>query len=82
MRIRSARSSASTEGFRGAAGRPIGVAVVTAAVHAPSDALPTAATSHWYAVPFVSPSTVAVVSSDTPSFDSIQSPSAARQWIR
>jgi len=60
----------------------LGVPVVVAAVHAPSDDAPTAATSHWYAVPFVSPSTVALVSSDTPSFDSIQSPSPARQRIR
>jgi hypothetical protein len=70
-------SRGSTDGLPGAAGRPSGVAVVGAAVHAPSAEAPTAATWHWYGVPFVSPVTVAVVASDTPSLDSIQLPSPA-----
>ena len=60
-------SSAWTVGFWGGAGRPTGVAVVD--VHGPCDDVPTAATSHSYAVPFVKPSTTAEVSSDTPSTD-------------
>ena len=45
--IWTALSSASTEGFAGTAGRPIGVAVVPAGTHGPCDVAPTAATSHW-----------------------------------
>ena len=80
--IRKDWSRASTDGFPGASGRPIGATAVAAAVHAPSAADPIAATSHWYVAPFVSPSTTALVSSDTPSFASIHSPAPARQRAR
>ena len=76
---RSAWFEASTEGLLGGWGRPIGVTVPLAGVHGPTDVAPTAATSHWYVFPLVSPSTTAVRASETPSFDSIQSPSPVRQ---
>ena len=68
---RTAWLSAATDGLAGAAGRPVGVTVAAAAVHGPSELGPIAATSHWYSVPLVSPSTTVVRSSETPSVDSI-----------
>src|SRR5215210_6533791 len=68
-----------TVGLPGGAGRPSGVTELDAGVHSPCPDGPIAATSHSYSVPFVSPETVAVGSRDTPSADSIHSPSPARQ---
>ena len=45
--IRTAPFDAATAGWPGTGGRPIGVAVVSAGVHGPTDVGPTTATSHW-----------------------------------
>jgi len=80
--IRIALFSASTAGFPGAGGRPTGVAGAPAGVKAPGPDGPTAATSHTYAVPLTSPSTVASLVSNTPSFEPIHFPSPALHWTR
>src|SRR3954469_593700 len=66
--------SASTLGFAGAAGLPIGVTVPCAGGNGPSPAAVPGATSHWWAVPDVSPVTPRAAASDGPSVDMIQSP--------
>ena len=57
----------------------MGTTIDAAAIHGPTVVPITAATSQVYAVPLVRPLTTVVRSSDTPSVDSIGSPSPARQ---
>src|SRR4029079_5210204 len=74
-----APSRAFTVGFGGGAGRPMGVTLFAALVHAPVASAVTAATWHWYAVPLASPATVAWRSVDAPSLLSIHVPSPVPQ---
>ncbi len=77
-----ARSNAWTVGLAGAAGRPNGVTDAPAGLHGPTPSAVTTATSQLYVVPLATPSMVVFGSSDSPSSDSIQSPSPARQRTR